>query len=54
MNHVTINIGLKRNILDSNYKAISIISITRLHEPRDYKYWTYKIYFNFKNKSHFN
>ena len=45
MNRVIINIGLIVYIIDSKYIVISIISITHFQEPRDYKYWTYKIYF---------
>ena len=61
MNHVIINIGLKRNILNAinsitrfheheywNFRIYISNSITRLLELRDYKYWTYKIYFKLK------
>ena len=55
-----INIGLIRYILNSKfkvisinfwnskYKIISIFLITRIHEQHDYKYWSNKIYFEFK------
>ena len=43
MNRMTVNIGLIRYISNSKSIVISIDSIIRFHEPRDYKYWTYKI-----------
>ena len=54
MNRVIINIRHIRYILDSNYIVISMISITPFHEQRDYKYWTYNIYYRFKIYSHVN
>ena len=50
MNSVIIDIGLLRYIFNSKYKIISIYSITRFHEQRDYRYWTITIYFEFKYK----
>ena len=48
MNNVIIDIELLRYILNSQYKIFSIHLITRFNEQRDYKYWTNKIYFEFK------
>ena len=48
MNSVIINIGLIRYIFNSKYRIMSIYLITRLHEQRDYRYWTIMIYFEFK------
>ena len=48
MNSVTIDIGLLRYILNQKYKIISIYSIMRFHEQRDYRYWTITIYFKSK------
>ena len=42
------NIGTKKYIINL------MNSITRFHELRDYKYWTYKIYLKFKKLNHFN
>ena len=48
MNSLIIDIELLRYIFNSKHKIISIYLITRFHEQRDYKYWTNKIYFEFK------
>ena len=48
MNSEGIDIGLLRYIFNSKYKIISIYSITRFHEQRDFRYWTITIYFEFK------
>ena len=50
MNSVIINVGLLQHILNTKYEIISIYFITRSHEQRDYRYWTNKIYFEFKMK----
>ena len=54
MNSVIIDVGLIRYILNSKYKIISIYSIMRFHEQRDYRYWTITIYFELNIKNNFN
>ena len=54
MNRVIINFGLIRYILNSKYIVISLNSITQIDEKHDYKYWTYKIYFEYKITSNFD
>ena len=55
MNNLIISIGLLWYILNiKKYRIISIYSITRFHEQRDYIYWTTTIYFEFKKLNYFN
>ena len=54
MTSVIINFGIIRYNLNSKYKIISIYLIMQFHEQYDYKYWTNKIYFEFKIKNYFN
>ena len=48
MNHMNMNIGIIIYISKSKYKDTSLYLIKRFHEPRDYEYWNYKIYFKLK------
>ena len=54
MNNMIIDIGLLRYILNSKNQIISICLIMRFHEQHDYKYWTNKIYFQFKIQNNVN
>ena len=54
MNSMIINIGLIRYIFNSKYRIMSIYLITRLHEQRDYRYWTIMIYFEFRKLNYVN
>ena len=49
MNYLIMNIAIIRYISNLEYKVISLDSITRFHEPRDYEYWSYKLYFKLKS-----
>ena len=48
MNRMNMNIGIIIYISKSKYKDTSLYLIKRFHEPRDYEYWNYMIYFKFK------
>ena len=48
MNRVNMNIGIIKYIFNLKHTVISIGLITWFHEPRDYEYWNYEIYFKFK------
>ena len=45
MNRMIMNIGIIRYTFNSKYEVISMYLITRFHEPRDFEYCNYKIYF---------
>ena len=49
MNCVIMNIAIIRYNSKLEYKVVSIDLITQFHEPRDYEYWSYKLYFKLKS-----
>ena len=54
MKSVIIDIGLLRYILNSKYDIIFIYLIMQFHEQREYTYWTFMIYFEYKIQNNFN